>query len=57
MFRMSFHQKLVENVKEHSLSMFMHVHISGLHTHLVFMRTHTYSCVRELCSCVCVHVL
>ena len=50
MFRMDFDQKLVENVEEHSLSVFMHAHVSGL-------RTHTYSCVRGLCSCVRVHVL
>ena len=50
MLRMSFDQKLAENVGEHSLSMFMHVHVSGLHMQLVFMHT-------RLCSCVHKYVL
>ena len=46
MFRMSFDKKLVENVEEHSLSVFMYVHVLGLRTQLVFICTHTHSCVR-----------
>ena len=30
MFRMDFDQKLVENVEEHSLSVFMRVHASSM---------------------------
>ena len=56
MFWMSFDQKLGENVEEHSLPVFMHAYVSGLHTQLVFMRMHTQSCICVLCSCVCVHV-
>ena len=48
MLRMSFNQKLAENVGEHSLSMFMHVHVSGLHTQLVFLCMHTLSCIHLL---------
>lgn len=43
MLRMSFNQKLAENVGEHSLSMFMHVHVSGLHTQLVFILSPAYT--------------
>ena len=32
MFRVSFDQKLAENVEEHSLSVLMRAHVSGLRT-------------------------
>ena len=41
MFRMSFDQKVVENVEEHYLPMFMHAHVSSLQKQLVFMHMHT----------------
>jgi len=52
----SFDQKLAKNVEEHSLSVFLHPHVLGLRTLLVFMHMHTYSCVCRLCSCICFRV-
>ena len=54
---MSFDKKFAKNVEEHSLSVLMCVHVSGLRMQLIFLHTQNYSCVRGLCSCIRVRIL